>query len=133
VSYLPEWLQQAWPIVLVLLPYILWFVFCLFAINWRKAWPVLREGAWVPLVLIVVLMAVIWSQIWPSQVANFWWQFAALGALVGFGLFAGWVQERYSWTPSEVAVEPPSHGHGQEHSHSHAHDHGSHSHGHGAH
>jgi ABC-type nickel/cobalt efflux system permease component RcnA len=137
VSNVPEWLQYAIPIILIATP-VLWVVVCLFAVNWRKAWPALKEGAWVPLVLVTVLMAVVWSQIWPSGVANFWLQLVILAAFVGLGLFTGWVQDRYSWTQSEVPVEPVVHGHshgndhGHDHSHGHDHDHdhANHSHGH---
>src|SRR5579859_5118561 len=120
VTDLPHWLQQVLSVLLFLIPYVLWFAFCLFGINWRKMRPVLAEGAWIPLSLLVVLVALAWSQIAPHRLAlfgfftvpNFWWQLGYVALLAGVGLFAGWVQERYSWTPVEIAVEPPEHGHG---------------------
>jgi ABC-type nickel/cobalt efflux system permease component RcnA len=131
-------LEFLWPYFAVAAPYVLWFAFCLWAVNWKKMWPALKEGAWVPLVLIMVFVAIIWSRVWPGNrylsPFNFWWQFTALGLLAGLGLFAGWIQERYSWTPLEIPVEPPapSHGHGHHHDHGHGHDH-AHDHGHGHH
>jgi len=143
-----EWLQQVgnvistpleflWPYLAVAAPYLLWFVFCLWAVNWKKMRPALKEGAWVPLVLVMIFIAIVWSRIWPGNKflapLNFWWQFAALSVLAALGLFAGWIQERYSWAPQEISVDPPEHGHGHEHGHHHDHGHGhghDHSHGH---
>jgi ABC-type nickel/cobalt efflux system permease component RcnA len=140
-----EWLQQVWlvlevplefllSIMMVAGPYALWFAYCLWAINWKKLRPALAEGAWAPAILVMVFVAVIWSQIWPGNKYlapfNFAWQFLALSLLAGLGLFAGWIQERYAWTPAEIAVEPAAHGHGHDHSHDHSH---THDHGHGHH
>jgi hypothetical protein len=132
---LPTWMIQ----ILLIVPYLLWFVFCLLAINWKKMWPTLAEGAWAPAVLVVIFAAILWSQVHAVNVTlfgflvigNFWWQLGALGLLTGAALFAGWVQTRYSWTPIEIATEPPAHGpgHGHEHGH-HDHDHHDHAHGH---
>lgn len=134
---LPVWFIQ----VLMVVPYLLWFAFCLLAINWKKMWPTLAEGAWVPLVLLIIFVAILWSRIHASSITlfgfltigNFWWQLDALALLAGFGLFAGWVQSRYSWAPMEIAIEPPEHGHGHGDTHVHGHDHAhghEHSHGH---
>jgi hypothetical protein len=138
VADLPMWLQQAIPVVytaiqniltvmVVLIPYTLWFVFCVKGINWRKMAPTLREGAWLPAVLLVVLVALVWSQASPQAdpvfgvFPNFSWQLGAVSMLGFLGLFAGWVQMRYRWMPMEIAVEPPAHGHGAGHGHGHAH------------
>src|SRR5204863_3160687 len=112
VSDLPAWLQQTLSVLCVLVPYLLFFAYCLFAINWKKMWPTLREGAWVPLVLVLLLVAMVWAQIRPRTIpvagvfviGNFWWQLAIVGLFAALGLFCGWVQERYSWTPQEVSV-----------------------------
>ena len=142
---LPLWASQALSVLLILTPYVLWLIFCLWAINWKKLTPYLKEGAWIPATLVVVLAAVVWSQIKPSDMTllgvftlgNFWWQLTALAGLAALALFAGWVQHRYDWAPAEIAVEPPAHGHGHEHDHSpshghdHSHDHSqTHAHGH---
>src|SRR5262245_31024827 len=66
-----------------------WMAWWLWAANWRRIWPVLAQGAWVPLVLILVVGALVWSQILPGDcnclgfvtVANFWWQLGAVGLL----------------------------------------------------
>ncbi|HEV3146375.1 MAG TPA: hypothetical protein VGZ47_20980 [Gemmataceae bacterium] len=110
--------------VLFTLPYLLWFFYCLLAVNWKKLAPTLRGGAWLPAVLISILVALAWSQISPTSVrlfgfmhlGNFWWQAGAVAIWGCLGLFAGWLQQRYSWTPKEIAIEPPPvHGHGHRH------------------
>jgi hypothetical protein len=125
VNNLPAWLQQTLWTLAVLAPYLLFFVFCVWAINWKKMWPTLREGAWLPLVLLLVFVALVWSQIRPSDVmlfgvfsvGNFWWQLDAVALLAGLGLFAGWLQERWHLTPWEVPIAPPAHDHGHGHEH----------------
>jgi hypothetical protein len=122
VTDLPAWLH----VLCVLVPYALFFAYCLWAINWQKMWPTLREGAWLPLVLLLILVALVWSQIRPTDillfgvisVGNFWWQLSAAGLLAALGLFAGWLQDRYHWYPKEVPTEPAAHAH-----HDHGHDH----------
>lgn len=96
---------------------IAWVAWWLWAVNWRKAWAVLAEGAWVPAVLLVILVAMVWSQLAPSdyeglgfmRVSNFWWQLVAVGFWTGVALFCGWLQGVFAWEPVEVPVEPPAH------------------------
>jgi hypothetical protein len=93
---------------------IVWVTWWLCAVNWRKAWPVLAEGAWVGLLLLVILGALVWSQVWPEDLplfgtvvmANFWWQLIAIALLVGTALFCGWLQGFFGWTPHEISLEP---------------------------
>jgi hypothetical protein len=141
VTELPLWLQQVlgwffalvtWLVglvyflVLSLAPIALWFIFCLRAINWKRMAPTLKEGGWVPVVLLVVLIALVWSQAAPQVVVpfdgvhlpNFWWQLGAVALIGCVGLFAGWLQLHYSWTPAEIAIEPPAHAH-EHHGHGH--------------
>src|SRR5262249_15913801 len=126
---LPAWLQATLRLLLVAAPYILWIAFCLWAVNWKKMGPVLREGAWLPALLLIGLVALVWSKIVPSSVTilgqfrlpNFWWQLGFITTMAGVGLFAGWVQNKYSLTPEEIPVEPPAHEHGHDHDHGHGH------------
>jgi hypothetical protein len=101
---------------------IAWFAWWLLAVNWKKVWPVLAQGAWLPVLFLLVIAALAWSRMFPSHrnvlgvtVANFWWQFGATLLLGASALFAGWVQGLIGWTPVEVELEPPasadSHGH----------------------
>jgi hypothetical protein len=129
VPDMPHWVDGLLSLLIVLVPYALWTLYCLFAINWKKMWPTLAEGAWVPVLLLIVLIALVWSQIRASDmtlfgvihVGNFWWQLGALLLLTGLGLFAGWVQDRYDWAPFDYAVEPAEHGHPHDHVHAHGH------------
>jgi hypothetical protein len=121
-------------LVQVIRPHLLWIVlaaWCLWAVNWRRAWPILAEGGWLPLVLIGVMAALVFSAIWPSTavilgilvVPNFLWQLGATAIVIGGALFWGWLQVRFGWEPPEISVEPPTHGHGHgDHGHEH-HDH----------
>ena len=105
---------------------VLWVVWWLFAVNWKKAWGVLNNGSWLPLGLITVLAALVWSRIAPypcdcpgvEKLPVFWWQLAATSLLVGLALFCGWLQGILDWGPPEVSFDPPAaadHGHDHHH------------------
>ena len=110
-----------------------WVAWWLRGVNWKKAWPVLAQGGWVPLALLVALGALVWSQVAPpdsyrafglDRKPGFWWHLAGAGLLAGSALFCGWLQGVLGWTPPEISVDPPAHA---EHGHDH---HGGHGHGH---
>src|SRR5947209_3448880 len=95
---------------------IFWMAWWLAAVNWKKAWPVLAMGGWIPLTLLTIVGAFVWSQVVPSTptflggvLPNFWWQFLACGVIVGSALFAGWLQGVLGWSPVEVNLEPAPH------------------------
>jgi hypothetical protein len=129
---LPDWLPQATPTVLKAVLLVLFVAWWLWGVNWRKAWPVLAEGGWVPLVLAGIMAAFVWSRISPSTailfnlvaIPNLLWQLGTVGLLIGLILFCGWLQTRYGWYPSEVSLEPPPprHGHDAGHDHHASHD-----------
>ena len=64
----PTWLQQLGWLLTKLLPGGILVAWCLWAVDWRKLWPVLAAGGWVPLVLIGLMAAVVWALVWPSNV-----------------------------------------------------------------
>jgi hypothetical protein len=113
-------------ILLVLSKYLLvlvGLVWCLWGINWRKVWPVLAQGAWLPLAFLAFTVALVWSQIVPAQgnllglvnVPNFWWQLGNVLLFLALFLLCGYVQTMYGWAPAEIDLEPPAqetHGHG---------------------
>jgi hypothetical protein len=111
-------LLSKWTLILV------GMAWCLWGINWRKAWPVLAEGAWLPFVLLGVTIAIVWSQVAPGPghclgglliVPNFWWQLGDVTLLALMALFCGYVQTKCGWAPAELDLEPPAaaaHGHG---------------------
>jgi hypothetical protein len=128
-----------WALVVVLFTFawhwillILWVVWWLGGVNWRKLWPELARGAWAPLTLLVLVAALVWSRFAtpPDLVAHlgvpgFWWYLALTGLIVALALFCGWLQGVLHWQPAEINVEPPpvTHGLGVENVHDPAHHH----------
>jgi hypothetical protein len=100
---------------------IAWVAWWLWGVNWKKLWPVLALGAWVPVVLLMVLVALAWSRLEPVgctflglDIGNFWWQLGAVGLLACSALLCGWIQGHLGWEPAEINLEPPvatAHGH----------------------
>jgi hypothetical protein len=128
---------KLYPLLLSALLPAAWIAWWLWAVNWRKAFPALAQGAWVPLLLLMLVSALVWSRIAPSnvdlgfmQLYNFWWQLGAVGIFVGVALLCGWLQLYFGWTPPEINFDPPSghddghdaHGH-EAHGHESAHAH----------
>ena len=102
--------HRAFDVLLYLLPAVLWCVWWLWAVNWRKLWPVLARGAWAPVVLLLLLATLVWSHVAPTNelwLPNVWWQLGCVGALAAVALFCGWLQGQLGWVPPEVSVEPP--------------------------
>jgi hypothetical protein len=120
--------QQGLQLLAVLLPAALWAAFWLWAINWKKVWPVLAAGGWAPVVLLTIMAALVWSRIQPGTCSclgmitfpNFWSQLGSVTSLVAIALFCGWLQGLMRYEPIEVSVEPPAadaHDHGAAHGH----------------
>lgn len=111
--------------LLALLPWILWCVVWLFAVNWRKAWPMLAAGGWAPTLLLLLMASMAWAMIDARScdclgfmvVANGWWQLGYVLTLAALALVCGWVQGYFGWTPLEISTEPPveTHDHHEEH------------------
>ena len=95
---------------------IVWLAWWLWGVNWKKAWPVLAQGAWLPALLVLVATALAWSQIYPSEctclgfvtVPNFWWQLGEASLLAAVTLLCGWLQGVLGWTPAEISLVPPA-------------------------
>ena len=87
---------------------IVWLALCLFAINWKKVWPILAQGAWMPLTLTMVLVALAWSQMTPAA-PHFWWKLGGVTLVVVASFFCGWVQIYFGWQPAEINLEPAPH------------------------
>src|SRR5438552_3544664 len=66
---LPEWLQGSGSLKLVLGALLIAWFWC--GVDWRKAWPVLAVGGWMPLTLIGLMSALVWSRIWPGTAVLF--------------------------------------------------------------
>ena len=123
---LGDLLRLLWSVVLPILPVGLWMAYWLWAVNWKKTWPILRVGAWAPVVLLILVSAGVWSRIAPSPctclkvvtIPNFWWQLGSVSTLAALALFCGWLQGTLHWTPAEHPIDPPEtegHGHAQAH------------------
>jgi hypothetical protein len=119
-------LAQVAVLLLPVLPLILWCVWWLLCVNWKKAWPILAAGGWVPIILLVLMSSLVWSRLYPTcdclgfPLPVFLWQLVSVTILVLLALFCGWVQGRLGWTPAEVHFDPPPpehghHGHGGHH------------------
>lgn len=102
---------------------VIWIAWWLFAVNWKKAGPVLAWGSWVPLLLLVILSALVWSKLFPGEtylvggfyLPNFWSQLFQVGLLIGIAFFCGWLQGILKVAPVEISLDPPApsghHGH----------------------
>jgi hypothetical protein len=111
-------------------PLIAWVAWWLWAADWRKLWPTLAQGAWLPVVLLSIMVALVWSALTPTsvvvaglaEVSNFWWQLGAVGLVVGVALFCGWLQILFGWQPAELDLNAElAHAHEHEHAHAPAH------------
>jgi hypothetical protein len=120
--------RQSVQVLALLLPGALWCAFWLWAVNWKKVWPVLAEGGWAPVVLLSVVAALVWSRVQPGScnflgifwVPNFWCQMGGVASLVSVAMFCGWLQGLMGYEPMEVSVDPPpapAHDHGTGHGH----------------
>lgn len=140
---IPQWLSSFSALLLALLPWALWAAWWLWAVNWKKLWPALAEGAWAPVVLLMIVAALVWSRLQPGPfdrlgfaIPSFWWQLGGVSVLVAIALFCGWLQGYFGWSIPEISFEPPAHGHddhGHDHAHHIGHEHGeaaAHDHGH---
>jgi len=122
---LSDWLPQITPTVLKVALLVLFVAWWLWGVNWRKAWPVLAEGGWMPLVLVAIMAAFVWSRISPSnailfgliEIPNLLWQFGTVGVMIGLILLCGWLQTRNGWYPPEVRLVPPPTSHDPHASH----------------
>lgn len=117
-------------IALVGAPIILWVAWWLWAVDWRKYWPTLAEGAWAPLVLLALMVAMGLTFVVPGpasiagiEVSSPWWQLGAVLLALGVAFLCGWLQGAFRWHPPEPQpVAAADHGHGH-HPGGHGHDH----------
>lgn len=96
-------------------PLIAWVAWWLWGVNWKKAWPILAGGAWIPLALLMLISAFAWAQMAPGQytmglvtVPEFLWHIGAVLLLVALALFCGWLQGVLGWMPADIDLEPPA-------------------------
>jgi hypothetical protein len=126
----PESPEGVARVIAVLLAVGVWCAWWLGGTNWKKAWPVLAEGGWVPVVLLMVMSSLAWTVIAPGPcdclgfvtIPGGWWQLGTVCALAGLALLCGWLQGLFGWTPPEVRVEPPPAAHDDPLLHAHGHE-----------
>jgi hypothetical protein len=125
---MPEWLAQVFAVLPWLLPGVLWCIWWLWGVNWKRAWPTLAQGGWAPVLLLMAVATMAWSRLQPGPcgclgfvtIPNVWWQLGSVCALVAAALFCGWLQGYFGWAPPEYSLEPPPvHGNGHDHAFAH--------------
>jgi hypothetical protein len=128
VGDLPEWAARVVNVAPILLAIVLWITWWLWAVNWKRTWPVLAQGAWVGVVLLVLLVSMAWSHIDPSPwtvpgvglVDSGWATLGCVCAWAALALFCGWLQGVLNYTPPEIELEPvEEHRHTAGHGHAH--------------
>jgi hypothetical protein len=111
----PAWVARVLGSLLWVVLLAVWIAWWLGAVNWRKAWSALRQGAWLGVVLGVLMVALVWSEIDPAPrqisdlgaIPGFWARLGCVGGLAALALFCGWLQGVLGWIPPEIEVEPP--------------------------
>jgi hypothetical protein len=123
VQLLP-WYVEWGHLLAKVLPIVAFIAWCLWGVDWRKTWPVLAEGGWVPLVLVGLMAGVVWALVFPATailfgfipVPNGLWQIGAAGLLICLAFTCGWLQGLLRWYPPEISFDPPAAAHDHEHS-----------------
>ena len=64
----PDWWNTSGRIWIKLVPVLLLAIWCVAAVDWRRAWPVLAAGGWAPLVLIGIMAGAVALMIWPKSI-----------------------------------------------------------------
>lgn len=135
-------------VILPWLPLLAWVGFWTFAVNWAKAFPIIRRGGIVGVLLLMFVAVLVWGAVAPPvdghhvmfglTVGNFTGKFIYVTMLTCIALLCGSAQLSGAFGslcefPEEPAEDDHGHGgHGHGHDHSHDDHHGGdHGHGHG--
>lgn len=129
-------------VILPWLPMLAWVGFWTFAVNWSKAFPVLRKGGYIGVVLLMLVAVLVWGSVAPPvegthllfglTVSNFAGKFVYVTMLTCIALLCGSAQLSGAFgSLGEFPEEPADDDHGHSH-HGHGdHGHDDHGHGHG--
>ena len=142
-------------VVLPWLPLLAWVGFWTFAVNWAKAFPILRRGGFIGILLLMFVTVIVWGAVAPPvngkhlmlglSVSNYAGKFIYVTMLTCIALLCGSAQlsgafGRLGEFPEEPAEDDhghhghSDHGHGHDdHGHGHNDGHGGHDQGHVAH
>ena len=104
---------------------LVWIAWWLWAVNWKKVWPVLAQGGWMVVALLIVVAALVWSEMAPNTgyvfggllVGSAFLRHLILVSILALvALACGWLQGMLGWEPAEIDLEPAAasadHGHG---------------------
>jgi len=134
-------------VILPWLPLLAWVGFWTFAVNWAKAFPILRRGGFIGILLLMFVTVIVWGAVAPPvngkhlmlglSVSNYAGKFIYVTMLTCIALLCGSAQlsgafGRLSEFPEEPAEDDHVHnGHGHDdHGRGHDDGHGGHDHGH---
>jgi hypothetical protein len=132
-------------VLLPWLPLLAWVGFWTFAVNWAKAFPILRRGGMIGVLLLMFVSVLVWGAVSPPvdghhvmlglTVGNFTGKFIYVTMLTCIALLCGSAQlsgafGRLGEFPEEPADDDHGHGHGHGHDDHHGGDQG---HGHDSH
>jgi hypothetical protein len=138
-------------VVLVLIPWLpllAWLAFFSLAVNWAKAYPILRRGGILGVLLLMVVAVLVWGSVAPPEggkhyllgmaVSNFTGKFIYVTMLTCMALMCGSAQLSGAFGSlavfPEATAEDDHHGHDGHGHDDHGHDgHGHDSHGHASH
>lgn len=89
-------------LILPWLPLLAWIGYWTFAVNWKKAWPILQRGGYIGLLLLMFLAVLIWGTVAPPpedthtlfglSVSNYAGKLIYVTALTCIALLCGSVQ-----------------------------------------
>ena len=131
-------------VILPWLPLLAWIGFWTFAVNWAKAFPILRKGGMAGVILLMFVAVLVWGAVAPPvdgkhvmlglSVSNYAGKFIYVTMLTCIALLCGSAQLSGAFGRlCEFPEEPTEDDHGHGHGNGHGHDddgHGSHDHGH---
>lgn len=133
-------------VILPWLPLLAWVGFWTFAVNWAKAFPILRRGGFIGILLLMFVTVIVWGAVAPPvngkhlmlglSVSNYAGKFIYVTMLTCIALLCGSAQlsgafGRLGEFPEEPAED--DHGHHGHSDHGHGHDSHGHNDGHGGH
>jgi len=133
-------------VILPWLPLLAWIGFWTFAVNWAKAFPILRKGGMAGVILMMFVAVLVWGAVAPPvdgkhvmlglSVSNYAGKFIYVTMLTCIALLCGSAQLSGAFGqlcefPEEPAEDDHDHGHG--HGHGGDDGHGGHDHSHIAH
>ena len=124
------------------LPLLAWIAFWGLAVNWSKAFPILRRGGYFGVLLLMLAAVLVWGSVAPPEggqhfllglsVSNYTGKFLYVTMLTCIALLCGSAQLNGAFGRLAEFPEEPvedDHGHGDDHGHSHSdHGHAAHAH-----